>query len=85
MDAGYLANFTVGGAPAVEGSNIIIKSYYQGAVLRPVLPGNVALKAFDSSGLTGAQWNFTPGFKGSVGLGFATHDAGLYSIDGWGK
>jgi|GEM_PF-6964035 len=88
VDGTYLSDrFTVDGAPAVVGSNIQIRQYYNGTAVRATPPGGIALKAFDLPDLLGTQWNFNTGFKGSTGLGASSYNAanGQYQVDGWGN
>ena len=79
-----LQNFTVDSAPAVNNSNIEVEQYYNGTLVRARPAGNIALRAFDSPGLTGTQWNFAPGFHGNIGLGLSDFSDGTYTLEGWG-
>ena len=80
-----LQNFTVNSARAVNNSNVEVEQYYNGTLVRARPAGNIALRAFDSAGLTGTRWNFTPGFHGNIGLGLSEFSGGTYTIEGWGS
>lgn len=81
-----IGKFRVNGGTATVGGNLQVIECYNGSMVRSKLSGGVAMKAFDGADLTGTKWNFTTGFKGNIGLGFAGYASGSgeYFVDGWG-
>lgn len=85
IDGTYLSRFTVNGAAAVEDSNVYIREYYNGAVIRSKPPSNIAMKAFDLPNLQGAQSSYAPGFSGAIAVGSTTKNSTTkYTVRGWG-
>jgi hypothetical protein len=85
IDGTYLTHFTVNGAAAVLDSNVYLREYYNGAVIRPKPASGIGLKAFDLPNLQGTRNNYATGFYGAIGQGNASRTSTKYTVRGWGN